>query len=345
MSGEKAEQAGGKNPGIGIIGVGGIANDGHLPGYQKAGLNVIAAADCSREALDRANDQWGIGKVFADYHDMLALPEIKIVDITTPPMVKGPQVLDAIKAGKHVLVQKPLARSFDEAKKIVEAAEKAGVLLAVHQQARWIPALLPVKGWIKDGYIGKPYFCLFTQRNYWQPPEGSWKTQLDPFIIIQNGIHYLDLLREWFGEPKLVYAIATRDETNYINGELVTVISLEFDNALRACFINDMCYRCGDGGSKICVEGTGGSISGDFDSDSIMLSSDKLPAPGVKEYKADGKWFPDAFSGPMLDLIEAIREGREPRTSGRDNLKTLQVIFAAYRSIKEKRAVNPKEIE
>ncbi len=345
MSQAKGEKAGAEDLGIGMIGVGAVANDGHLPGYRNAGLKVVAAADCSRPALDGVQKRWGVDRVFTDYREMLALPEIRIVDITTPPAVKPPQVLDAIRAGKHVIVQKPLSRSFDEARRMVEAAEEAGVLMAVHQQARWIPALLPVKGWIDDGYLGKPYFCLLIQRDYARSlPGGAWKNEMDPFLIIQNGIHYLDLLREWLGEPRLVYAIATRDETTRIKGELVDVISLEFDDGVRACFVNDLCYRCGKGNSEICIEGTGGAVSGDFFSQSITLRSDKLPAPGIREHRAEGKWFPDAFSGPMLDLMDAIREGRQPRTSGRDNLKTLQVVFAAYRSMEEKRAVSPEEI-
>ncbi len=330
--------------GIGIIGMGGIANDCHLPAYKKAGLKVVAAADTNTEALAKASKQWGIKKVFKDYHDLLMLPEVKIVDITTPPMVKVPQVLDAVKAGKHVLAQKPFSRSFEEAKLMVKAAQKAGVLLAVNQQARWIPVLAPVKDWIEDGYIGKPYFCLISERFRVQFPKGTWKTEMDPFIIIQNGVHYLDLLRGWFGEPKLVNAVTTRDETSITMGEHISVITLEYDNALRVCFINDWCNRCDNGERSVCIEGTGGGIRSDIDSGTITLHSDKLPEGEVKEYKTDGKWFPDAFSGPMLDLMEAIREGREPKTSGRDNLKTLQVIFAAYKSVKEKRAVRPEEI-
>ncbi len=341
MSEKKKEE----NPGIGIIGVGGIANDGHLPAYKEAGLKVVAAADCSQKALDSARERWGIEKVFTDYHDMLNLPEVKIVDISTPPMVKLPQVLDAVKAGKHILVQKPLSRSFKEARTMVEAAEKAGVLMAVNQQARWIPSLVPVKGWIEEGYIGKPYFCLVSERFRVQFPAGTWKTEMDPFIIIQNGVHYLDMLRGWFGEPKLVYAVTTRDETNPTMGEHISVITLEYDNALRVCFINDWCNRCDKGNRTVCIEGTGGGISGDIDAGSVTLHSDKLSEGEVKEFKTDRKWFPDAFSGPMLDLMEAIREGREPKTSGRDNLKTLQVIFAAYKSVKEKRAVKPEEIQ
>ncbi len=330
--------------GIGIIGVGGIAYNAHLPAYRNAGLKVVAAADTNSEALDKVKTEWGIEKVFTDYRDLLALPEVKIVDVATPPSVKLPQVLDAAKAGKHLLVQKPFARSFEEAKEMVAAAEQAGVLLAINQQARWIPALLPVRGWIEEGYIGEPYFCLVTLRGYVDMRAGAWKSDLDPFLIIQNTIHYLDLVRHWLGDPKLVYAIATRDKTQTVKGENLAVISLEFDDPLRACVFNDWCYRGGDHNSEICIEGTGGAIVGAIHAQSITLRSDKLPAPGIKEHTTDGPWFPNAFSGPMLELIAAIQQGREPRTSGRDNLKTLQVVFAAYKSIAEKRAVAPDEI-
>ncbi|NOY82853.1 MAG: Gfo/Idh/MocA family oxidoreductase [Kiritimatiellaeota bacterium] len=330
--------------GIGIIGVGGIAYNAHLPAYANAGLKVVAAVDSNPEALAKAKSEWGIEKVFTDYRDLLALPEVRIVDVATPPMVKLPQVLDAARAGKHLLVQKPFSRSFEEAKAMVAAAEQAGVLLAINQQARWIPALLPVKDWIEGGCIGEPYFCLVTLRGYVDMRVGTWKTDLDPFLIIQNTVHYLDLVRHWLGDPKLVYAIATKDKTQHIRGENLAVISLEFDGPLRACVFNDWCYRGGGQNSEICIEGTAGAITGAIHAQSITLRSGTPVAPEITEYTTNKQWFPDAFAGPMLELMAAIAEDREPRTSGRDNLKTMQVVFAAYKSISEKRAVAPKEI-
>ncbi len=355
MSGEERQELENSELGIGIIGMGGIAYEAHLPAYRKSKFKIVAAADPNPEALAKARNEWGIEKVFTDYRDLLALPEVKIVDVLTPPAVKLPIVLDAIKSGKHVLAQKPFSRSFAEAKQMVEAAEEKGVMLAVNQQARWIPVLSPIKKWIEEGYLGKPYFCYCSDFFFAEFPANTWKSEIDPFLIIQYSIHLLDLFRDWFGEPKLVSAMATRDETQNVKGEQIAVISLEFADPLRVCFVNDSRYRGDKGGDSFYIEGPRGIISGslgprqpiegELPVQSITLRSDKLPSPGVKEHKTKSPWSPDAFSGPMLDLMEAIREGHQPRVSGRDNLKTLQMIFAAYRSIAEKRAVAPEEIK
>jgi len=124
--------------GIGIIGMGWVASNYHMPAYKLANFNVVATSDINEDALKSAQERWGIEKGFTNYKDMLELEEVEIVDVATRTFNRTPIVVDCAKAGKHLLVQKPFARSYQEGLEMVEAAEKAGVKIGVNSHYRWI---------------------------------------------------------------------------------------------------------------------------------------------------------------------------------------------------------------
>jgi predicted dehydrogenase len=136
-----------------------------------------------------------------------------------------------------------------------------------------------------------------------------------------------------------------------MKGEKSAFITLEYDGPMRVLLIEDWSLRGTREDAhpmeKIVINGTKGRIVAK--SEWVEVYSECLPPPtgtlrGVLRPPVQGKWFPDAFAGSMGEMLSAVAEGREPLTSGADNIKSLQVAFAAYQSIKEKRAVRPSEI-
>ena len=129
--------------GIGIIGTGGISRS-HIAGYRKLGESVrlVAVADIDLGRARAAADEWGVEHAFADYRDLLALKEVEAVSVCTFNRAHCAPTVAALDAGKHVLVEKPMATSTDEARRMVEAARRSGKLLMVEMKWRFMPQIL-----------------------------------------------------------------------------------------------------------------------------------------------------------------------------------------------------------
>ena len=143
--------------GSGLIGVGGIAEIGHIPAYLKAGYQIVAIADPIKSRREYAQNVIGLGREnqYADHRDLLNRTDVRIVDITIPQSSpnKISVVYDAIDAGKHVLIEKPIAMNYSEAKGVVLHARKKNVKIAVCHQYRWMPVYRSIKNLIDQNYL------------------------------------------------------------------------------------------------------------------------------------------------------------------------------------------------
>jgi predicted dehydrogenase len=340
-----------KDIGIGIIGCGNIVCNAHLPAYRKAGYKVVAVADLRPEALERARAAFGVPQVFRDYRDMLRLDEVKVVDIAIPAPQHVPVAAEVVRAGKHAWVQKPFSDSLTGVKELVALARRKGVKLGVNQNSNWVPGYMAAKKILDAGYIGEPFLCTVENRGFVEIKD-RYQKDYERFVIIAMGIHHIDLMRHWFGDPLFVYASATKDPVQVMKGEKSSFVILEYEGPMRVLITNDWALRGPHEDAhpmeKIIVNGTKGRITAK--SEWVEVYSECLPLPpsgtlrGVFRPTVQGRWFPDAFAGSMGEMLSAIAEGREPLTSGADNIKSLQIAFAAYESIEKKRAVRPSEI-
>ncbi|MGH3488792.1 MAG: Gfo/Idh/MocA family protein, partial [Actinopolymorphaceae bacterium] len=127
---------GGGRP-VGIVGAGAIVRAGHLPAYRKAGLRVVAVADLDVTAARAVAAEFGIESAYGSAEQLLGDPQVEIVDVAVTPEAQADIVRAATAAGKHTLCQKPFAEDLATAVELVEAAERAGTVLAVNQQMRW----------------------------------------------------------------------------------------------------------------------------------------------------------------------------------------------------------------
>ena len=112
--------------GVGVIGCGGIANGAHLPNYARMPrVRIVAVADIDLERAKTTAARWGVDAYYQDYHDLLARPDVHAVSITTPVFQHAAPALAAMRAGKHVLCEKPIARTLEEADAMVEASAQS----------------------------------------------------------------------------------------------------------------------------------------------------------------------------------------------------------------------------
>jgi predicted dehydrogenase len=341
----------GRQRGIGIVGCGGIVTGAHLPAYRDAGLDIVAVYDIDPARARAAAAEFGIGTVTESIDALLDAPGVDIVDIAVPPWVQ-PEIVPVVAvAGKHMLCQKPLALDHAAALAEVEAAEAAGVLLAVNHQMRWDPAVAASRDLIERGAIGdvaeaQIQVSAMTPWHLW-----PWLASAPRLEAMYHSIHYQDSLRSIMGDPTWITSVHGRyPEQDPVVGETATTTILEYEDRRQAMVLANHYNMHGDVYATIRFMGTEGALEGtiglmyDYPTgrpDTLALYRDGTQ---VKAYEFDRLWIPDAFLGPMSDLMDAIETGRTPLTSGREILNTVAVTQAAYLSAAERRSVRLDEI-
>ncbi|MBM3264776.1 MAG: Gfo/Idh/MocA family oxidoreductase [candidate division Zixibacteria bacterium] len=339
--------------GIGIIGAGAIVNAAHLPAYRKAGFNVVGITDADVARARETARKFEIAKVYETVEALVDDPAIHIVDIAVPPWNQLGLVRQAAAAGKHILCQKPLSNVYVEAVEIVQLAGAAGVKLAVNQQMRWDQAVRSARTLLSRGWLGDPVSAtidvgILTDWSAW-----PWLLTVEGLDLMYHSIHYFDSMRSLFGDPKQVWSVATRYPEQKPIGETHTHTLLDYASTFRALVAVNHNNWTTDRFATLRIEGTHGYLKGTFG----LLYNYPYGRPDTLEFYSrahyphltfqhvfEEMWIPDSFIGPMGELMRAIGEGREPETSGTDNLHTLRIVHAAYRSIEERRAVSPDEI-
>jgi len=338
--------------GIGIVGAGGIVNYAHLPAYKKAGFKVVGITDRNRQQAARTAKEHGIANIFENVDELLRQSEIEIVDVAVYPAEQVAIVEKAASAGKHLLCQKPFADEYSKAVRSVELAERAKVKIAVNQQMRWDAGIRCSRLLIDDGWLGTPTYATIqvhckTDWSLW-----PWIYQGKHLEVMFHSIHYIDSLRYLLGDPALVFTSGSRAPGETTQAETKTLTTWEYPSGLQVLI--DVCHSTwqDDPYAIFRLEGTEGVIKGTIGlmynyptgrPDTLDFMS-KRNAGYWFSARLDTMWIPDAFVGPMASLMRSVEDGTEPETSGRDNLHTLQIVFAEYRSMAEKRAVRPQEI-
>jgi predicted dehydrogenase len=340
------------NYGIGIVGAGGIVNYAHLPAYKKAGFKIVGITDQNREKAERTAGEHGIPKVYESLGELIADPEVEIVDVAVYPASQLAMVEQATAAGKHLLCQKPFSDEYSNAVRSVRLAMEAKVKIAVNQQMRWDAGIRCARLLIDDGWLGTPTYGTIqvhckTDWSLW-----PWIYAGKHLEVLFHSIHYIDSLRYLLGQPRWVFTSGSRAPGEKTQGETKTLTVWDYDSSLQVLI--DVCHSTwqDDAYAIFRIEGTEGVIKGTIGlmynypagrPDTLELMSSRNPGYWFSA-RLDSKWIPDAFVGPMASLMCAIEDDSEPETSGRDNLETLQIVFAEYRSMEEKRAVRPQEI-
>jgi predicted dehydrogenase len=333
---------------IGIVGAGWIVRECHLPAYAETGFPVYGIASRTPETARRAAHRFGIDHVPDDWRDLAADPSVEILDIAFPPHLQLEVVRHAVRENSQlrgILAQKPLAQDIGTAREIVAICKDAGVVLAVNQNMRYDQSIRTLKALLDRGYLGEPVAAQITMhaRVVWMPYAGDYER----LALLIMSVHHLDVFRFLFGEPERLLASVRSDyelERPHLDGMAIYV--LEYRDGLRAVSI-DNCLTRVDQGIEWRVEGTAGVAKGTIgwpdypqggSPSTIDFAIDLQPGYWFQP-RWEERWFPDAFAGTMAELMCAVEQGREPSISGRDNLATMALLEAAYRSAAEGVAV------
>lgn len=345
--------------GIGAVGAGFIMRDVQLKAYADAGFNVTGITSRTPEIAHEVADLRGIPRVYDTLEQMLQDPAVEILDIAVPPDQQLNIVRTAVERGrrlKGILAQKPLAVNYEEACEIVRLCEQRRLPLAVNQNMRYDQSIRALKTILERGYLGTPVLATIEMRAvpHWQ----AWLRDYHRLTLLNMSIHHIDCFRYLFGEPDAIFVSARKDpRTRFPHEDGICLYVLEYESGLRATAWDDVWTGPRTDQDSLNpyikwrIEGTEGLAEGtigwpDYPNhcpSTLTFTTSREPGVWITPRWSE-VWFPDAFQGPMADLMNAIATHAEPPTNGASNLNTMAIIEAGYRSLREHRSVQIVEI-
>jgi UDP-N-acetyl-2-amino-2-deoxyglucuronate dehydrogenase len=349
----------GKRLGFAIIGCGRISGK-HVEGIANNNdeARLVAVNDIVAERMDEAvsNYQKFLPnaeevKQYADYKELLKDASIDVVNIATESGYHPQIVLDALDAGKHVIVEKPMALSTDDADKMIAKAKEKNLKLCVCHQNRFNAPIQKLREAVEGNKFGKMVYGVASIRwnrnmGYYQqaPWRGTW--ELDGGTLMNQCIHNIDLLQWMMGDVDHVYA-QTDTFLRDIEGEDTGVAVLRFKNGALGIIEGTACVFPKNLEETLNIFGeTGTACIGGLAVNKIetwRFADDSMEneVELLKQQQDD----PDTVYGfghiPLIkDMIDAIHNDREPLINGEEGKKALEIILAIYKSARTKAPVD-----
>ncbi|WP_159588179.1 Gfo/Idh/MocA family protein [Chelativorans xinjiangense] len=341
---------------IGCIGAGMIMAECHLAAYQEADFKVGAIASRTRANAQKVAERYGIPSVHDTPEALIEDPSVEIIDLAFPPDQQPALIRHALTQPhiKAILAQKPLALSLDEAIKLRDEAKAAGKILSVNQNMRYDQSIRVLKQILDNRELGE---LIFAQIDMHAIPH--WQTFLEDYdrLTLSNmSVHHLDALRFLFGDPDEITTLTRKDpRTKFDHSDGITVSTLKFPSGVMALSLEDVWSGPREEGYeddqhiRWRVEGTAGVARGTIGwptgaPSTLGYASTRTTGGSWVEPKWETMWFPHAFVGVMEQLQYAVKSGEPPALSVADNVKTMALVEAGYKSIAEGRAVRLSEI-
>ena len=347
---------------IGIIGCGGIANGKHMPSLKKIkNVQMVAFCDIIEERAVKAAEEYGVegAKVYTDYKELLKDRDIEVVHVCTPNRSHAFISIDAMEAGKHVMCEKPMAKTYKEAKEMLDTSERTGMKLTIGYQSRWRADSLYLKKMCEDGELGEIYYGKAIALRRRAVP--TWGVFLNEYEqgggpLIDIGTHALDLTL-WMMDnykPKMVVGTTFEKLKNqkdcgnawgdwdpekftvedaafgFIVMENGATIMLESSWALNIRNPKEaITMICGTEGGADMFDGL--NINFVKNGRQCVFKPD-LDAGGVAFYDGDGDEDPSVLEARAW--LDAVINDREPRTKASQALVVTQILEAIYESAK-----------
>jgi len=310
------------------------------------GVELVALYNRTRSKAEKFASEFGVPKIYNTPEELMSDPEIDFVDIITDVAVHAEHVQLAAKYKKPVICQKPMARSLEEGKGMVEACAKADIPFMVHENWRWQIPIRKVKEILDTGAIGVPFRCNLYWCNGFPVFENQpFLANIEQLIIADLGIHVLDTARFLFGEAQNLYChtykvnkkVKGEDSATIMMkmGDVTCIVQVSYSSILE----NDPFPH-----TLALIEGDKGSI--ELCRDYLVKLTTKDGTQSFRVPPPKYSWVDPAYEVVQTSIVstnahwlECFRSGKEPETSGADNLKTLNLVYSAYESAQTGKAV------
>ena len=319
---------------VAVIGLGHVAQLVHLPNLLKINdAEVIAVAEPNKSRLNAVADKFNIPNKFKDYKELLNESDVEAVIVATPTGLHQQVANDSLKAKKDVLVEKPIARSFDEAKSIVDTAAKNKQKLMVGMNLRYRPDLLLFRTLINAGEIGEPFYirCNWIRRQSSTEKWFSKKNEAGGGVILDLGMPLLDIAL-WLLDYPSVKSVSTQNYYQHTKNLEDTSVSF---------------IRC-DGSEVIHLESSWSlAVEKDIFSITVFGSKGSLAINPLKLYKRIGEEYIDlkptftensstlfkkSYLNELKSFIGAVRGINPVYSSGEEALQRMKIIGTMYKS-------------
>jgi len=319
--------------GVGIIGAGEIAG-AHMRGYLQAAeyARVTAIADMDPARAQRFSEQAGGPEIFAEYRKMIASPLVDAVDICLPHHLHKDAIVAAAEAGKHILCEKPLCITLEEAHAVTRAVTTAGVTLMCAHNQLFLPAVATARQMVLDGKLGKVYTARTTDifslnidadRLGWR----ARRATSGGGELIDTGYHPTYLLLHLIDSvPVKVVAILSRHRLAILEGEDSANVLVEFADGTVGTIVTSWAYEPPGSTERFSIAGEAGSLW----SDGRALYHKPIGGEQIVVQESSGET--DTYAVEVVDFIACLRDGRRPLNTEVEGVNVLKLILGAYAS-------------
>ena len=350
--------------GAAVIGLG--VGQSHASAYAALEETRLVAVCDMNEERGRAAGERHDARVYTDPEQVFADPEIQLVSIATPHPSHADLAIRAARAGKHVIVEKPMTVDLREADAMIEEAHKQGVTLAVIFQRRWWPAAQRLRAALDSGAIGMPvigqcHLSWFRTREYYarDPWRGRWDTE-GGGVLTNQGIHAIDMFQWFMGDVEEVFGWHANLTHPYIEVEDTAAVALRFRSGALGVLSATTSSRLSH--TRITIHGANGASVGVIEEpEGAVGYNDVWTVPGEEGVVAESRaaheatgdyiyradqvsqplYWPTAYqyrqeaqpsfhARQLQDFALAAREGRQPLVTGEEGRKAVEILLAVY---------------
>jgi predicted dehydrogenase len=310
--------------------------------------NLMAICDLDKARADEFAKQHGIA-AYTDLDEMLKLPGLQAVGVATPDHTHRGPVLAALNAGKHVLVEKPLATTVDDCKAMVKAAKDADKYLMVDFHSRWVPPFHAVWHTVSSGELGTPIHGIIRLSDTMFVPREMLNWAGKTTVLWFLGCHCVDLLR-WIMNSEVVRVDARSSkkvlkERFGVDTPDYYFSLLEFDNGATIFMQNSWVLQDGEPvifDYSVELYGTNASVraSGAQNQSVIMASPQKISYPDVFIAPEIFGRFVGGAVHSIEHFVDCVADGKRPAVTGEDGLRATQVLEAIEKSVAKRGPVD-----
>jgi len=334
---------------VAIIGTGNISTS-HIDSYLKfpERCEIVALCDIKSEKCKLISERYNLSTplIFDSHKTLIESADFDLVSICTPPYCHAEITIDCLNAGKHVLVEKPMASSLEECDKMIAAAKASGKLLSVVAQNRFRDPIWNLKRVIDSGKIGKivhaqvdshwwrglPYYDI-----WWR---GTWKME-GGGCTLNHAVHHIDMLGWIMGLPDEVCAMLTNTSHNNSEVEDLSCAVMRYDGGALAQVTSSVVHHGEE--QQIVFHGEKARVSAPWRAVSQKSRPNGHPEPNpefenelCKYYKSLPTVAYEGHVGQIDDVLSTIESGGSPMIGGADGRLTIELITAIYKAGTEK---------
>jgi predicted dehydrogenase len=337
--------------GVGVIGLG-AAGVLHTESYNAISdkAKVIVLCDKDKGCAESNASIYG-ADAHTNYRDILHRKDIDIIDICLPHHLHAKAAIEAAEAGKHVLVEKPIATTLKDADDMIKAAKKAGVKLMVAESHAFVPSHILAKEMVDQGRMGRVFLAKAYEIVGDVPVEYSWKTSPEAVgSLLDMGVHRFFVLRWIMGEVKSVFAFAEKLACDLeTDNDDTAVIALKFKNGALG-EVDLTCCAVSEPTNRLELYGTKGTIIEDHMWEQPLMYCSNQPGfetegwvkPEVEHAPFPG-YYGISFRNEVEHFVDCVLNDTQPKVTGEDGRAALNIALLAYKSVKTGKVVMVNE--